>query len=138
MQKAARFRYSSNWPHAYRSTDSHLDISPWQDPEIPTHDKIPTIDYHQFLPGVRSPSDPGLASPVPYLALQVLAVQSGGLVIDDAQNLQSNGRHDLEHDIGGILRTILGAASRTRASSIRSLSTRRALLNRTNITICQF
>jgi hypothetical protein len=84
------------------------DISPWPDPEIPVHDKIPTIDYRQFLPGVRSSADPGLQRPGPHFALPVLAVQSGGLVLDDAQNLGSDVRHDLEHDIGGYLGDEMG------------------------------
>jgi len=66
------------------------DITPWPDPEIPVYDKIPTIDYHKFLSGIRSPSEPGLASPVPYLALPVLADQSGGLVLDNSQNLEGD------------------------------------------------
>jgi hypothetical protein len=79
------------------------DITPWPDPEIPVHDKIPEIDYHHFLPGVRSSADPALQAPVPHFALPVLAIQSGGLVLDDAQNLQGDSGHDLEHDIGGYL-----------------------------------
>lgn len=66
------------------------DITPWPDPEIPVHDKIPTIDYRRFLSGVRLPSDPGLQSPIPYFALPVLAVQSGGLVLDNSQNLEGD------------------------------------------------
>jgi len=66
------------------------DITPWPDPEIPVHNKIPTIDYRRFLSGVRLPSDPGLQSPVPYFALPVLAVQSGGLVLDNSQNLKGD------------------------------------------------
>jgi VWFA-related protein len=58
------------------------DISPWPDPELVA--RIPPIDYRLFLSGVRSPSDPGLQSPVPYFFLPVLAVQSGGLVLDHA------------------------------------------------------
>lgn len=66
------------------------DITPWPDPEIPVHDRLPEIDYRQFLSGVRSSSDPGLKSPVPYFALPVLAVQSGGLVLDNSQNLEDD------------------------------------------------
>jgi hypothetical protein len=46
------------------------DINPWPDPEIPVHDKIPEIDYHHFLRGVRSSADHALQLPVPHFALR--------------------------------------------------------------------
>jgi VWFA-related protein len=63
------------------------DITPWPDPEIPVQDRIPAIDYHRFLSGVRSASDPGMSFAVPHFALPVLAVHGGGLVLDHSQNL---------------------------------------------------
>jgi VWFA-related protein len=66
------------------------DITPWPDPEIPVIDKIPAIDYHRFLSGIRSSSNPTLKSPVPYFALPVLAVQSGGIVLDNSQSIAAD------------------------------------------------
>jgi VWFA-related protein len=65
-------------------------ITPWPDPEIPVHDKIPAIDYRQYISGVRSAAEPGLKSPVPYFALPVLAVRSGGLVLGNSQNVEGD------------------------------------------------
>ena len=66
------------------------DITPWPDPEIPVHDRIPAIDYLQYISGVRSAAEPGLKSPVPYFALPVLAVRSGGLVVGNSQNVEGD------------------------------------------------
>lgn len=66
------------------------EITPHSDPDHPA------LDYHRFLSGVRSSSDPGLKSPVPYFALPVLAHQSGGLVLDQSMDLEG----DIERCIG--------------------------------------
>ncbi|HEX4321721.1 MAG TPA: hypothetical protein VHZ52_12495 [Acidobacteriaceae bacterium] len=59
------------------------EITPWQDPETP-------VDYQPYLPEVRSQSDPRLASPVPFFALPVLAIRSGGLVLDNSKNMEGD------------------------------------------------
>ncbi|MBS1806150.1 MAG: hypothetical protein JST28_22635 [Acidobacteria bacterium] len=61
------------------------EVSPWPDPEF--SDSRPKIDYHQFLSGVRSPLDPAFKWPIPYLSLPVLAIRSGGLVLDKSKDL---------------------------------------------------
>lgn len=63
------------------------EIDPWPDPE--GKDQIRAIDK-RYLSGVRSPSDPGMTSPVHYFALSMLALQSGGLVLAPSNDLESD------------------------------------------------
>ena len=60
------------------------EITPWQDPEIPDQDKTRESKY------IPPPFDPGLPSPARRFALPLQAVESGGLVVDNSENLEGD------------------------------------------------